>query len=409
MDRSGSPVTETRPRFVDLFAGCGGLSLGLHNAGWHGVFCVEKNAMAFETLQHNLLSKNGYYSWPTWLPQRHYTLRTLLQNYAQQLAELAGTVDLVAGGPPCQGFSTAGRRRKDDERNRLVYDYLKAVELIQPRMIFFENVRGFTLRFGSDKKHQRVYSDTVLNRLKSLGYSDVQGELLDLSQFGVPQRRKRFIIVGSRDGIASNYFQDLREKLPAFLKSKKIPRDNSAADAISDLRLTFGLAPCPDFPRYNSGKYGRIGSQYQKLMRNGAPAGMIPNSHRFAHHRVDVTEVFNRLVIEAPKNENLAGERLRVFGLKKRSVTVLDPDGTSPTITSIPDDYLHYSEPRILTARECARLQTFPDSFEFCGKYTSGGKERRGEVPRFTQIGNAVPPLFAELAGNVLKELLADA
>jgi DNA (cytosine-5)-methyltransferase 1 len=91
--------------------------------------------------------------------------------------------------------------------------------------------------------------------------------------------------------------------------------------------------------------------------------------------------------------------------LKKRSITPLAGDDVCPTITSLPDDYIHYSEPRIMTVREYARIQSFPDNFEFKGKYTSGGKRRKMEVPRYTQIGNAIPPLFAEQAGLVLKEI----
>ena len=93
-------------------------------------------------------------------------------------------------------------------------------------------------------------------------------------------------------------------------------------------------------------------------------------------------------------------------GLKRRGVTLLDPDSTSPTVTSHPDDFVHYCEPRILTVREMARLQSFPDWYEFKGKYTSGGKRRKMEVPRYTQVGNAVPPLFAEQIGIALMEVL---
>jgi len=97
------------------------------------------------------------------------------------------------------------------------------------------------------------------------------------------------------------------------------------------------------------------------------------------------------------------------YDLKKRSITPLDENVVCPTITSLPDDYIHYAEPRVLTVRECARIQSFPDDFEFRGKYTSGGDRRSREVPRYTQVGNAIPPLFAELAGYVLKQLAHDA
>ena len=94
------------------------------------------------------------------------------------------------------------------------------------------------------------------------------------------------------------------------------------------------------------------------------------------------------------------------WGIHQRSITVLDAKSVSPTITGLPDDYLHYCEPRIMTVRECARIQSFPDWYEFKSKYTSGGNSRKSEVPRYSQVGNAIPPLFAHQAGEVLKEML---
>ena len=95
-----------------------------------------------------------------------------------------------------------------------------------------------------------------------------------------------------------------------------------------------------------------------------------------------------------------------VDGLKKRGITPLKSDGVCTTITSIPDDFIHYSEPRIMTVREIARIQSFPDDYIFLGKYTTGGKRRKTDVPRYTQIANAVPPLFSELVGLILQEMI---
>ena len=121
-----------------------------------------------------------------------------------------------------------------------------------------------------------------------------------------------------------------------------------------------------------------------------------------------IIERFEEILEHAPRNKQLSGDLRSAYDLKKRSITPLDNDSVCPTITSLPDDYIHYSEPRVLTVRECARIQSFPDDFEFRGKYTSGGDRRAKEVPRYTQIGNAIPPLFAELAGLALKEILPD-
>ena len=116
---------------------------------------------------------------------------------------------------------------------------------------------------------------------------------------------------------------------------------------------------------------------------------------------------YERLLAEYPeRGKRIDGKAREGWGIKQRGITVLDPNTVSPTITGQPDDYLHYAEPRIMTVRECARIQSFPDWYEIQKKYTTGGQMRKKEVPRYSQVGNAIPPLFAEQAGNVLKQML---
>lgn len=144
--------TEKRPNTViDLFAGCGGLSLGLHKAGWTGLFAIEKCTDAFATLKYNLIDKEQHFNWPTWLPQTNMDINDVLSKYEQELTSLRGTVDLVAGGPPCQGFSMAGRRNESDVRNKLINSYIKFIKLVQPQILLFENVKGFTMPFLKKK------------------------------------------------------------------------------------------------------------------------------------------------------------------------------------------------------------------------------------------------------------------
>ncbi|TIQ76485.1 MAG: hypothetical protein E5X64_37725, partial [Mesorhizobium sp.] len=114
------------PTFVDVFAGCGGLTLGLMRAGWRGMFAVEKDAFAFATLEANFLQRNSLYQfdWPKWLPKEACDVRTLLETHAAKFKGMRGSVDLLAGGPPCQGFSSAGRRKPHDPRNQLFRDYV---------------------------------------------------------------------------------------------------------------------------------------------------------------------------------------------------------------------------------------------------------------------------------------------
>lgn len=395
-------------QYIDLFAGCGGLSTGLHQAGWKGVFAVEKNPSAFATLKANLIVKRKHFIWPEWLETRNWDIGELLEQKTKDLGKLKDTVDLVVGGPPCQGFSTAGRRREGDERNNLVHSYLKFVKLVQPRAILFENVRGFTMKFKANAQAGVAYSKLVIQQLRELGYDDARGELVDMSDYGVPQRRQRFIVIATREGLADAVFEALKKSCESHLSRHGIPRRNGVRSALSDLQRRHGTMPCPDANGFLSGITSRPATGLQKYLRAKTKAHS-PDSHRFVNHTNEVEAVFSRLLAGAPRNRCILGADREPYGLKKRSVTVLHGNEAAPTVTTIPDDFVHYSEPRVMTVRECARLQTFPDWFEFKGPYTTGGKQRVLQTPRYTQVGNAVPPLFAEIAGLALKEVLTHA
>jgi DNA (cytosine-5)-methyltransferase 1 len=394
-------------KYIDLFAGCGGLSTGLHLAGWKGLFAIEKNASAFSTLKANLIEERKHFNWPSWLATTNWDIKELLDQKKAALAKLKGTVDMVVGGPPCQGFSTAGRRREGDERNNLVHSYLSLVELVQPRAILFENVRGFTMKFKANAQAGVAYSQLVIQQLRELGYEDARGELIDMSDYGVPQRRQRFIVIATREGLADAIFETLKSRCAAYLHDRGIPPRNGVRSALSDLQRRHGTTSCPDSNGFQSGISSRPNTGLQKHLRSKSGAH-TPDSHRFVNHTDDVETVFTRLLADAPRNRCILGADRVPYGLKKRSVTVLDGNEAAPTVTTIPDDFVHYSEPRVMTVRECARLQTFPDWFEFKGPYTTGGKQRVLQTPRYTQVGNAVPPLFAEMAGLALKEVLSD-
>ena len=116
--------------YIDLFAGCGGLSLGLHQAGWKGIFAIEKSPDAFKTLEYNLIQNKNHFDWPKWLPQNHHDINEVLSNYNSQLEKLKGKVTMIAGGPPCQGFSMAGRRNENDSRNHLIDSYIDFVKIV---------------------------------------------------------------------------------------------------------------------------------------------------------------------------------------------------------------------------------------------------------------------------------------
>ncbi|MCC6643592.1 DNA cytosine methyltransferase, partial [Candidatus Peregrinibacteria bacterium] len=147
--------------YIDLFAGCGGLSLGLYLSGWRGLFAIEKNKDAFLTLEHNLIQKKKHFDWPDWLPQTNHDINVIIKSCSNELKELRDKVDLVVGGPPCQGFSSAGKRDEQDDRNKLIDSYIKFIRIVQPKIIFFENVKGFTEKFDRNKIKGRVYSRYV--------------------------------------------------------------------------------------------------------------------------------------------------------------------------------------------------------------------------------------------------------
>lgn len=406
----------SKKTYIDLFAGCGGLSLGLYNSGlWKGKFAIEKSPDAFETLQYNLIDKKNHFNWPDWLPKQNHDINDVIKNHKDNLKSLRGEIDLVAGGPPCQGFSTAGRRIEGDSRNKLIKSYIKFIRLVQPKIIFFENVKGFTQKFDKNKIQGKVYSEYVKNALeytpkdeKYLGYK-VEGGLVDFSEYGVPQKRTRFILVGIRKDIANNtkptdFFDLIRNEREKFLLNKGIGLTNSLEDAISDL-LRINETISPDTASFTAGFYNKPKSKYQKLLK-GNYSEKIPDSHRFAKHNPSTIEKFEYILKYADKNKTLSDEIKERFNLKKRTIIPLSGSTPTPTITTLPDDYVHYCEPRIFTVREYARIQSFNDWYEFKGKYTTGGKRRTQEVPRYSQIGNAIPPLFGEQVGLILNSVL---
>ena len=392
---------------VDIFSGCGGLTLGLHKAGIEGLFAIEKSPDAFLTLKTNLIDRLHHFIWPQWLPQRAHDINVVLKDYRPQLEALRGHVDLLAGGPPCQGFSLAGRRQNGDRRNKLVHSYISMVDAIQPKCLLLENVKGFTIPFRVNGE-ERLYSSLVVDELRRRHY-DVASHLVDFSRFGVPQKRTRFILIGvARELLAHgvhavDFFTAVEARRAAFLDENGLsPNGVSVQEAISDLRQSNGVYHTDEFPGFDFGVYGRCVTPYQRLMRRDVAHGQNPDSHRFARHTETIRARFLAAI-----NEDLSPTEYRErFALSKSSTKRLIPELPTPTLTTLPDDYIHYCEPRILTVREYARIQSFPDDYVFKGKYTTGGKLRVKEVPRYSQIGNAIPPLFGEIAGLVLREML---
>ena len=396
------------PTCIDLFAGCGGLSLGLEASGFSTIFAVEGHADPFATYTHNLLDRGEPSGvWPTWLERKPWLAEDLLSHHAEELSGLRGKVDLIAGGPPCQGFSLNGKRRPDDPRSRMVEVYLKYVEVIRPRLVLLENVLGFRSMLHWSGV---TYSEYVKSELARLGY-DAWFDILKASDWGVPQSRPRFILFAApRQSLRGiDPFQRMRVGRKSFLAARDLgPGPTSAMAAISDLEEREEELPL-------DAEWGHLGfksltrsteptTAYQRLMRGGRFTQ--PSDMRLPRHGVEATRRMQDILLNCKRGVSIQdGDRMR-FGLKKRSITPLDPMAPAPTITTLPDDLIHYSRPRSMSVREHARIQSFPDWFSFKGPYTTGGERRKTGCPRFTQVANAVPPLLAEAIGETLAGLL---
>jgi len=400
-----------RATFIDLFAGCGGLSLGLIQAGWQGIFAIEKEKYAFGTLKTNLITnqeRKGFF-WPEWLPCQPMTTLSLLSKYPKQLETLAGQIDLIAGGPPCQGFSTAGRRNPNDPRNKMTEQYIKIVKILKPKMLLIENVRGFRAPFIKKDGTKTVYSDKVAYKLSEMGYS-VYHDIINAAVFGVPQKRERFIMIAIKNSYSSkNPFEVIKGIIPEFKKSYGLDEDKliTSKDALSDLEISGKeMIPCEDSKNFSQIKYSSPNlTAYQKIMRKNLPNNYSPNSLRLPKHREKTLKRFSEILSTCTPGKTVPKKKMVMLGTKKNCLAPLHPDRPSRTITTLPDDLLHYKEPRILTVRENARIQSFPDWFVFTGKYTTGGHLRKFECPRYTQVGNAVPPLMAEAIAKAILDI----
>jgi DNA (cytosine-5)-methyltransferase 1 len=390
------------------------------------MFAVEKDAMAFETFRANFLERGAKhrFAWPDWLPQGPLRVEEVLERKPRELARLRGQVDLLAGGPPCQGFSSAGRRNHLDPRNRLFEQYIHFVKAVQPSLVVFENVPGMQIAHGASHSKSgdknlagsTSFFDLLFDSFPS-GY-DLLWTIHDASKFGVPQRRDRLIVLGMRQDIAAR----LANGIDRFLELIDFAREAQLTElglsdhttckaALSDLEVDGStLKPSTD-PMSQGGylevSYRRPRTAYQRLMNDSTmPSDM--DSMRLTKHTAAVEKRFRKILAECPKGVRMNETYRAKFGILKHRNYPMDPGQPGPTLTTLPDDILHYSEPRILTVREYARLQSFPDWFRFQGKFSTGGAKRALECPRYTQIGNAVPPLLARAIGiaaaRVLKE-----
>lgn len=409
---------------VDLFAGCGGLSLGLENSGFSPVFVSELNRDAMESYQLNRreLSINLRDS------RRHVHDILQLTTKRGELESLAGflrrehqEVGLVAGGPPCQGYSGIGHRRTFADltksqipSNHLYREMAKFVEVVQPRAFLFENVRGLlSARWTPEGEKGEIWNDvleTFLNiggRRGLKGYS-IAWSLVHAKDYGVPQNRPRVLMIGIRD--------DIRWTPGSVVAGGRLPSPIGGAPDLVDL---LGDLTDPDWKKNGvTSKYpSSPTNQIQRDLRRGldgrvARRGAPLTEMEYSNHSEDVIRKFQYMI----RNRGQIPDEMRTKKFAQRLLPKRWGDaGPTITATSLADDYVHFSQPRVLTVREWARLQTFPDWYDFAGKRTTGGRRRAGDpakgdwsrdVPKYTQIGNAVPVALAESVGKHLRELI---
>jgi len=387
--------------FVDLFAGAGGLSEGLSEAGFR---CLYANEIVRDYA--NTYEKNHPGAIVTTAD-----IRTLdAHEVRKQLHLDREELDLLAGGPPCQGFSiNAPVRSTLDERNHLFKDYLRFVDALAPRAVLIENVPGLVSFEDGATLH------SILNALAELGYG-AGVRILGAAYYGVPQMRWRTFIVGLRgQELPSNVFPE-----PAFHAPMK-PNFTATFNGQSLLKIpppetvakfTTVQEAIGDLPPLENGERGEIIKEYhtepyndyQRRLRAGS-AGVV--NHEAA--RLSAINVQRMKYILPGGNWTSIPDELLPKGMQRarksdhtKRYGRVDPDGLASTILTKCDPhwgaYFHYSQNRSFTVREAARIQSFPDQFIFTGT----------QAQQFAQVGNAVPPLLANAVGLAIKSVLEE-
>lgn len=396
---------------LDLFSGAGGMAEGFLQAGFR-----IPNACDFSA-EVALTYKNRH-------QQLGYRDLKFYQGDIRKIAKpkkikefLEGNeISVIVGGPPCQGFSLTGKRNQEDPRNYLFIEYLKIVKIVQPKYFVIENVEGIlSFKVSGLKALSRTVYDNVtvpeiiVEEAKKIGYC-VKYKLLNAKNYGVPQNRPRVIFLGHQ-------IKRVKGKVIDIVPPPEFPTSHdvtiTVSQAISDLRfLKNGETAESYYTRFKT-------SSYQSTLKNG----LTPNingvgisarslaNHSASNHTEKVIKRFKKLKPDESIVQllnRIDEHEFEEFNTKKYRCTKLHKDKVSPTVLTLPDDIIHYDpqNPRILTVRELARLQSFDDSFEFLGKRTTGGERRKHETPQYTQVGNAVPPLFANAIANEIMKVL---
>ena len=345
-------------KIIDLFSGVGGLSQGFEWVGFEPVVAIDFWEDAIKTYNHNRKDKVGISMDITKFNDE--MLSQIIKDHK---------IDGIIGGPPCQGFSTARlsnatdkKDKENESRNRLYLEFFRTVKIVKPKFFLIENVRGLV------SANKGAFVKDIFERFGEIGYN-VSYKILNASDYGVPQNRQRVFFVGLLEG--------------NFEFPEKFNNKISTEEAINDLiNSTEDKTQKYSTPSKN---------EYQKLMRNGKKT--IKN-HEVTIHNEQTKNVISMV----PDGGNIKSLPPEYWNIRRynKAFQRMNSKLPSNTIDTGHRNYFHYEENRIPTARESARIQSFPDSFEFIG--TKGSQ--------YKQVGNAVPPLLAKVLAEKIKSYL---
>lgn len=343
--------SKTTLNFIDLFSGAGGLSCGLELAGMKCVLGVDMDKHAIETFQAN----------------HHYAKTycgSIVDLSAAKIKELTSHQEIhaVVGGPPCQGFSTVGLGNPNDTRNSLFKEFIRVVKITNPYYVVIENVTGLLA-----KKNEKTIQE-IFKIFHKMGYTlDVQ--VMSSENYGVPERRRRTIILGSRINKTITF-------------PKMLPKIVTVGEAFKDLKTS-------------SGKYFNHDIEAAKIKSalDTERIACIPEG-KGVRYEIDEKTYFKKKKLKL----NVNWKELRENRFRQTKFQRLDRKKPSPTIMTHRHNYFHPTENRYLTQREAACLQSFPNDFKFYGTLSA----------QWRQIGNAVPPLLGKAIGTALLDMHAE-
>lgn len=435
---------------IDLFCGAGGMSEGLIQAGFHILFSSDINSDVQRTYmnRHEQLGLhqgvNTHFHRGDIRELNGEMIREAIQNLEIFRGQDIPEIDAIFGGPPCQGFSRAGRRDPNDPRNMLFREYLRVISEVRPKYVVLENVTGFTdTRFygfvgvtGHQYEDGELVPDILRNEFRLIGYQTLEPRILNAAHYGVPQRRNRIIVMAYRNDMVAPVYPEathndenaltITDAIGDLIRDEKVRNQVHAENTEYQISSRVGRTPDINGNPINSNgdihnneisTHQQIISERFALFREGEDgAGLknrvmsegidIANSPALIAHCVEKMGIDEQAVIELFRAGNVSKEDADILLTKKNIRTRLDRTRPSATVMTIADDYISPFEPRTFTVRELARMQSFDDSFEFLGKRTTGGLRRRVEVPQYSQVGNAVPPLLARAIATEIMRVL---